>query len=520
MNCRKRSSIFSVKLTFKTLAFFVPMGFLLANNSILAQKTSKIEILNADELGYNKFLRKDISVFKGNCAFRQDNADIFCDSAYFSAKENNFDAFGSVHIIQNGTHIYADKLFYDGQTKMARLYNNIKVIDEDVILTTNYLDYDMSIKLSTFKNGGKLTQKENILIGERGYFYINEDESYFKKNVIGYSKDYILNTDTLRYNTASKIAYLPVGGRLDGPDDCIRAQYGIYDTQQKYVFAQGNTHFENPEQFIDADTLKYYRNTQIANAYSNVTLSDTVQNIEIKGGFAHYNHETEKAYATKNPIAHFYFTENDKPDTLSIAADTLYTLSDTSQKLLKAYRNTKIYKYDFQGVCDSAVYLSKDSVFQCFGNPVLWNNKMQLSARKIELYLQNEALHELKLYSSSLIVEEEGLAGFNQIKGNNMLGTFKENKLSTMLVEGNGQSLYYAREDSGAYIGMNTADCSNIFIRFKAQKAKEITFLTKPDAVFYPMDQLPGQLELPGFKWVPDRRPKTRKELLTPNLEK
>jgi hypothetical protein len=92
---------------------------------------------------------------------------------------------------------------------------------------------------------------------------------------------------------------------------------------------------------------------------------------------------------------------------------------------------------------------------------------------------------------------------YNQIKGKNMTCHFKKNELYRIDVNGNGQTVYYPREDDGI-IGANKAECSDLIIFLKDGKVNSISFLKKPDAILYPIETAPVNY-IEGFQWPVNR---------------
>jgi len=59
-------------------------------------------------------------------------------------------------------------------------------------------------------------------------------------------------------------------------------------------------------------------------------------------------------------------------------------------------------------------------------------------------------MDNMLLQHNSFIVntEDADSTNFNQIKGKVITGYFKDNKLNSMFVDGNAESVYYVKEDS------------------------------------------------------------------------
>jgi hypothetical protein len=55
--------------------------------------------------------------------------------------------------------------------------------------------------------------------------------------------------------------------------------------------------------------------------------------------------------------------------------DSLYR----KDKVLKAYYGVRIYRSDFQAVCDSLQFNTKDSTLYLYKNPIMWNTGYQIT---------------------------------------------------------------------------------------------------------------------------------------------
>jgi lipopolysaccharide export system protein LptA len=198
---------------------------------------------------------------------------------------------------------------------------------------------------------------------------------------------------------------------------------------------------------------------------------------------------------------------------------------DPSKKRLLAYNHVKIFKKDMQGKADSLAYQAKDSTLVFYRDPVLWTSGNQMTADSIQILLKDKKINRVYLIANSFVVSQDTLLNFNQIKGRKMTAYFAEKNLHQVVVEGNGESLYFAlqakeevKEDktSEKYTimsGMNKIVCSNMRINFQKGKVNNISFYRKPDASFIPPKELkPEELQLKGFIWRGKERP-TQKEV-------
>jgi hypothetical protein len=119
------------------------------------------------------------------------------------------------------------------------------------------------------------------------------------------------------------------------------------------------------------------------------------------------------------------------------------------------------------------------------------------------------------LLGSAFICSEIDTVRYNQIKGRNIDGFFLKNALRKVLVRGNGESVYAARDEKGAFIGINTAACSDMCIFIHNNKVERITMLSKPDATMHPVKTIPIEaLRLSGFQWRSKERPRSKMDVV------
>jgi hypothetical protein len=99
------------------------------------------------------------------------------------------------------------------------------------------------------------------------------------------------------------------------------------------------------------------------------------------------------------------------------------------------------------------------------------------------------------------------------MRGKEMTGLFKENKLERILVSGNGQTIYYAT-DQDVIVGANKTECSDLTIYLKDNQISKVVYTTKPDGTYYPLSMFSPEEEfLSDFKWLEKWRPLSWKDV-------
>ena len=99
-----------------------------------------------------------------------------------------------------------------------------------------------------------------------------------------------------------------------------------------------------------------------------------------------------------------------------------------------------------------------------------------------------------------------------------MTGYFKNNKLYKVDVKGNGQTIYFPK-DNNEIIGANKAESSDITIFIENNEVKKIVFLKQPNATLYPLSQInPIEFRLDYFKWYENIRPLQATDVFKKNI--
>lgn len=480
-----------------------------------AQRISKIQIENADVSYFEQNRLGTVVRMAGNCRFTQDNATMYCDSAVFYTDQNRLEAFGNVMIRQaDGTTVTSKRLNYDGNTKKAQLFENITLTDNQAVLTTNYLDYDLSTRTGRYTSGGKIVNQNNTLTSRNATYNVNDKNAFFRGDAKVVTPEAEIKSDTLQYNTSTKIAYFFGPTTIQGDDDFIYCERGQYNTELDVGSITQNAYYLSGSRKLIGDILTYDRTKGFGTARNNVVFTDTAENVILNGDYITLIRKTETTIATGKAMLTFIIDN----DSLYLHSDTLKSVLDTTtnNRTIYAFQNVRIFKNDLQAVTDSLVYTSSDSTMRCYGKPAIWTENSQMSAKQIDIVLKDKKIHEMYFFESSFIIgqEESDSTKFNQISGKDMVGYFADSKLQRLLVEGNGQSVYYAREEAGDFIGVNTAECSRMVLRFKDNKISEVNFIQQPDAIFFPMELIAeATTTLAGFNWRIIEKPINKQDI-------
>lgn len=448
---------------------------------------------------------------KGNVVFTHEGARMYCDSAYFYPKTNSLDAFNNIHVNQaDSVHLYGELMHYDGNTRLARIRRDVRLEGSNTTLSTTEIDFDLGGNVGYYVNHADILSGENKMKSRTGYYYVSDESYLFRDSVIIENPDYTIYSDTVRYETNSSIARFLGPTEIISDTGYIYCESGWYNTRTNISMLRENALVRSESSTMTADSIYYERDSGYGEAYSSIRMVDTSQNIVLLGNHAYFNQKDDYALLTDSALF-IYITDT---DSIFAHADTLKAVTDENDnRHLYAYYGARFFKSDLQGKCDSLFYSTADSVIRLYRDPVLWSGENQLTADYIEVRTRNKQVNELYLDSIALIVNREDSSRFNQIKGKTMTGYFRDNDLYRLDVNGNGQTVYYAR-DNEEYIGVNIAESSDLTIIFTDDKVDEIRFLVKPTAILYPLEQAPQEeLVLDDFAWHESQRPLDKNDI-------
>jgi lipopolysaccharide assembly outer membrane protein LptD (OstA) len=478
-----------------------------------SQGTTKILLEHADSLVHNSKNRPDFQRLMGNVRLSHDSTILMCDSAFLNDEKNFVLAYGNVHIkVSDTLNLFGDSLNYNGDTRIAKIWENVKLIDNETTLTTDTLSFNRSTEIANYEYWAKIVNDKNVLVSKHGYYHTRTKEFYFKEKVILINPEYVMHSDTLMYNTVTKMTYFFSPSNIKGKEDSIYCENGWYNTQTDIARFRKNGRIYHINQILTGDSLYYERKTGYGQAFMHATLIDTVQKMQLTGNYGELHRKTGFAFMTDSAVVKMI----DKKDTLFLHSDTIYATFDTNQNIhnILSYYKVKFFRRDLQGMCDSMSYHGRDSTMYLYHDPVLWSSTNQLTSDSIKLTLLNSQIDSMILYNTAFIISQDDTNKFNQVKGRDMVGFFKNNELYKIKVFGNSETIYYAREEDHSLIGITQVQSSDMLIFVEKNQIKSITYITEPKAKTSPeKDVSPYDLKLKGFKWIEGKRPLTKMDI-------
>jgi lipopolysaccharide export system protein LptA len=500
--------------------------------------TQTVYIWHSDTL---RELHKDslsIQSLFGNVKLQSDKTIFYTDSLAMNHKDNFIEAFGHVHINdKDSTDIYSDYMKYYVDTKNIIFQKNVQLKDGKGTLTTDELHYDMNLHIGDYYNGGKVVNKGTTVTSKEGTYYEATKDVYFKKNVRLKDPAYELTADSLLYNSEQQMAtFITYTFILDSTGRTIKTREGFYDLKNRRAQFGKRPTITDKGETITADNIHFDDSTGISTATGNAVFRDTVQNLTLISNSMIANKRTNTFLATLHPLI---ILKQDK-DSIYITGDTVYSSNipdsvlnrpdsvqgmpvvrtainpnDSSLRYLQIYHHVRIFSDSLQAVADSCYYSGLDSIFRLFTNPVAWAGGYQVTGDTMFLFTKNKKPDRLYVFENSLVVGKAYTNMYNQIKGNTLNGYFKDGAIDYMRSKGSAEAVYFIKDDSMALVGVNRVNKADIIdMIFLNKQLNKVVLRQDADGIMYPIKKVNlDEMKLRNFKWLDERRPKTKYEL-------
>ena len=184
--------------------------------------------------------------------------------------------------------------------------------------------------------------------------------------------------------------------------------------------------------------------------------------------------------------------------------------ADSTYKMIKAYRNVRMYRSDTQLVSDSLVMLNTDSIIRLYREPILWNETNQVTSDSMAIYTRNEAISKVHFMGDPIMGSEIDTMYYNQVKGKEMIAHFADGSVYRNDVNGNAQTIYYLQEEGSSEVtGLMYIESSGISFYLADGEMDKITYKQNPEYVIYPMGMIPETQKhrLDKFEWHNSKRP-------------
>jgi len=509
--------------------FFVLISFLFCALPVLAQqkKASKIIIEHADFIDRNQTEIPGAFILTGNVVVLHDGVKISCNKAYQFESEDYIKAFGNVKMNQGDT-IFMDSKYaeYNGVKKFAFASGGVNMRSPDMRLVTDTVYFDRNIQQAFYNSTGTIYSGENTLKSKQGRFFMTQKKYQFTTAVTLTNPQYVMKSNHLDYYTNSGHSYVFGPTTITGKKDFIYTEKGFYDTKKNFAHLLTNSYIKYDTQIIRGDSLYYDRKREFSSATNNVRVTDTVNKFLVTGHYAEFFRAKDSLFITKHALA-VTVVEN---DSVYSHAKRMVVTGKPGSRIIRGFNDARFYKTDMSGKCDSIHSNEVTGLTQLIKRPVVWNGESQVTGDVIHLIsnAKTQQLDSIKVLTNAFIIQQDTIWSnknptkprYSQIKGVNLYGKFRDNKLYEIDLIKNTEKVYYMYDSDNFLIGIDKGVSSKIHIELEDNQISSVTSLVKPESSSYPESELPENARnLRGFTWRGSERIRTKDDIF-PQEEK
>ena len=504
----------------KKLLFFLLCCTALSSQAVIAQENKKIIIEHTDFSDMNQNEVPGAVILTGNVQILHDGVRITCNKAYYFQDENYAKLFGNVKMNQ-GDSLFMDSRYaeYNGNKKFAYATGSVVMRSPEMTLTTDTINLDRAIQQAYYNTYGTIVNKENTLKSKSGRYVIGQKKYEFRTAVTLTNPKYVLKSNHLDYYTNSGHSYVFGPSTITSKEDFIYTEKGYYDTRKREAKLYTNSYIRYDTQLIRGDEMYYDQNKQYATATRNVKVTDTVNKFFGSGHFAEVFRAKDSIILTQHAMAVTLV----EADSLYSHAKKMIVTGKEGNRVMRGFNDARFYKIDMSGKCDSIHSDEAKGLTQMIRRPVVWNGESQLTGDIIHLISDNktEKLDSLKVLNNAFIIQKDTLGkGFNQVKGVNLYGKFKDNKLTEVDLVKNTEKIYFMYDDGNSLIGIDKGKSSTIHLDIENNEIVAITSSKNIESFSYPDKELPENVrKLRGFLWRGDEMIRSKEDIF-PQEEK
>ena len=471
---------------------------------------------HSDRLFANDALWPGASILVGNVRFRHGGMTLTCDSAMWYQARQDFDAFGNVYMWQGDTlSLVSEELYYKGARQLAQARLAVELKHRNTVLTTDSLDYARLQSLGYFLNGGTMVDGDNTLVSDYGEYSTATHDAAFYYNVLLNNPKFVLDGDTLFYNTDSKVASVVGPTNINHGQDHVYTERGFYHTTPDQMILLERSRLFNKDRELIADSIFWDNKENWGEAWGDIFYDDIKNKNSFTGDYCYSNDSTGYSMATDRARTIDY----SQKDTLYAHADTFKVFTynirtDSVYRVMHAYPHMRAYRIDMQAVADSMVFDGRDSTLHFYKDPVMWQNHQQVLGEEIIAFLNDSTIDSVQVNRQALTVERMDSVHYNQVAGNYMHLYMTDGKVRETYVETNVFVNYYPLDDDSLMIGMNHVETAEMRMYFDAEQQVDRIWMPAAEGTLYPVPMIPANmLYLQNFAWLDYMRPKDRDDI-------
>ncbi|NBC25961.1 MAG: hypothetical protein GVY08_03800 [Bacteroidetes bacterium] len=444
-------------VTFLLLLFLLP----LLNMGIPAgaQAQNQVIIENADRAEGFTIEGNSVRKLLGNVVLSTDQMRMEADSAYQFIGRNQIHAF-NIQIETDEEIIWADTLFHNTFTDFSQFRGRVIIESNTNTVFGEVIDLISPLDLVIFRSPVRFEDEDGVLLAESGTYFQEADSAAFR----------------------------------------------------------GNVQLADTAQYIEADSLFMNRSKDLYEMNGRVFADDFEENVTFEGEYLLADSTGYRLL--RGSDAWLMELSDSKTDTTHLLAKKIELIETDTSSTMDAYRQVRIWSTKFSAVADTANYRNDEEMFVLRGDPILWQDNIQLSGPLIEATLEDDELRFLQSFPQPFIVQQDSATGrLNQMTGDTLHAHFSDGSLDRLVVFNSSEIIFHQKDENDTPDGvmeMIAAGKSTMTFQngeFDFFKAEE-----NIDGSYLPESPENAERKLDNFTWNPNRKPQ-RPNIRVPRLD-
>lgn len=485
-------------------------------------------LMESDSVSYN--LNTEQATFHKRSHIWNDKGEILsADSGDYFKAEDRYRFYSNAYILTEEQELWADSLDYAATVEEIEMWNNIQAVD----VKNNSMAFGDYAHYISSEGKGVLTQDPAVLRYEKegaDTLYMRADSIYvYEVDSLGYFE--LNRPDSVNKTSSIKPIEQPVEEEFSF-EQFAEQNTDAEDEIEEAVVAETGTETESPEEAAEVDEkeLKRQAKKEAKEERRNQKQAEReskkqkrkgdvqqaeIEQTELPTELSAENVPTEETLQPVEVVEKVEeMPETDVAEEVKTEEEIVTEEKKQSEKktdrVVLGYRNVKIFRKDFQAVCDSLLGFSVDSTIEMHVKPILWSEDNQITSNDVKVYTERQQLKQAVFTGNPIMASQVDTVRYNQVNGKTLTAQFVEGAISRVDVSGNVKTYYYMVDDSDDTVqGFLDATSADLTFEIEDNQVVKITFRTEPVYTIYPMDQIPSEnsQRFEGFEWRGKERP-------------
>lgn len=465
--------------------------------------------MKSDSVNYNS--ESEIAkYFTRSVTWKEDGEILSSDDGEYHNKEQRYIFRNNAYVLSGEREMWADTVDYHEMVQFIELKHNAQIRDEEYksIVFGNYGNYSNQTG-DTFltQNPAYISYADSDNNGTNDTVYMRSDSMYvYLIDSLGYCTLTRPDSATLAAEQAAKLKAIE--------DKRIADSVAVAKAERDRFVADSLSAVAEKQRKELLDSLFTLRASFVA-VEGDDSLTMVAQRVDFMIDSLQ-NPPVDSVAMTQQMVDSLVRDSVALPlDSLamptdSLAADTV-AKKKSADRIMLGLRNVKVYRNDFQGICDSMLMFSADSTSQLHRNSVMWNELNQITSERADVYTRNQKPYKVIFTEGKPIMSSEiDTTRYNQVAGKTIEALFEDGVMYRTDINGNAQTYYYMVDDAdGALMGFLVAESADMTFFIEDNTVEGIMYRGNPVYTIYPMTKIPADQpqRMPDFVWHAADRP-------------